>query len=126
MNKRIILTVGILLIGVFGVFAQNQNESFWVAGNCDMCEERIEAAALALNGVDAAEWNTKNKMLTVSFDNSKVKLSQVHAAVATAGHDTKLNKANKATYEALPACCQYERTKSPCTNTRKSGCCGRG
>src|SRR5699024_9838885 len=33
----------------------------------------------------------------------------ISKAIAKAGHDTELDKASTATYEALPSCCLYDR-----------------
>ncbi|MDP4269910.1 MAG: cation-transporting ATPase [Bacteroidota bacterium] len=84
--------------------------TFKVWGNCDMCKTRIETAAKAA-GATKANWSDKTKMLSVSYDASKVKLMDIHKKIAAAGHDTdKANAADK-TYKALPGCCQYERGK---------------
>ena len=41
---------------------KNANKfSFKVYGNCGMCEETIEEAALSVSGVKSAKWNKKTK-----------------------------------------------------------------
>jgi periplasmic mercuric ion binding protein len=126
MNTKLVLTTVIIaLMSISNVFGQKSNDSFWVAGNCGMCEERIEDAAKSVKGVHSAEWNKETQMLSVSYDSDLIKISKVHSAVADAGHDTKLNKADDEAYNKLADCCKYERKKAPCKNTRKSGCCGR-
>ncbi|MGM0407867.1 MAG: heavy-metal-associated domain-containing protein, partial [Bacteroidota bacterium] len=72
-----------------------------------MCKDRIEEAALSLQGVSEAEWSEETKVLHVTFDHSKVKLADIHKKIAEAGHDTELEKAPDDVYEALPACCLY-------------------
>lgn len=81
---------------------------FKVYGNCGMCKKRIEKAA-HLDGVDSAEWDMETKILTVVFDEKKVKPSQIHQAVAAVGHDTDKVKADNGVYAKLHECCQYER-----------------
>lgn len=81
---------------------------FKVFGNCGMCKKRIQKAA-KIDGVTAADWNVDSKILTISFDEKKVKPNQVQEAVAAIGHDTELYKADDAVYAELPECCQYER-----------------
>jgi copper chaperone CopZ len=126
MNTKLVLTTVIIALMSFSnVFGQTESESFWVAGNCEMCEERIEDAAKSVKGVNSADWNKETQMLAVSYNSELVKISKVHSAVADAGHDTKLNKADDETYNKLADCCKYERKKEPCKNARKSGCCGR-
>ena len=84
--------------------------TFKVWGNCDMCKTRIEAAAKSA-GATKANWSDKTKMLSVSYDASKVKVMDIHKKIAAAGHDTDKAKAADKTYKALPDCCQYERGK---------------
>ncbi len=83
--------------------------SFYVAGKCDMCRGRIEAAAMRMEGVSTAEWNEDDKMLKVSYDQSVHAEEDVHKAVAKVGHDTKKFQAKDKTYKNLPGCCKYKR-----------------
>jgi len=86
-------------------------EMFKVYGNCEMCKDRIEAAALDVEGVASADWDAENKMLHLSYNKEKVSLSEVHKAIAKVGHDTELEKASDEVYSGLPGCCLYERMK---------------
>lgn len=83
--------------------------TFRVAGNCTMCEARIEKAAKALEGVSAADWNVESKMLTVKFDEKKTSLNDIHKKIAAVGHDTDKVKAQDKAYEQLPGCCLYRK-----------------
>ena len=104
------LIVGLLLITSFSVFAQEtKTEKFKVYGSCGMCKTRIEKAAKSVEGVTSADWDQETEMITVSFDTSKVKVDEIHKAIAKAGHDTDKIKADDKTYDALPKCCHYER-----------------
>ncbi|MEZ5000634.1 MAG: cation transporter [Bacteroidales bacterium] len=110
MKTRLLSVVGILVISVVTLSAQTEKkEKFLVAGECGMCKSRIEKAAVAVEGVVAAEWNQENKMLEVTLSGEQVEINDVHKAVAAVGHDTKLYKAGDAVYDKLPACCKYER-----------------
>lgn len=111
MKARILSLVCFFLIGTISVFAQMKTESFKVYGSCGMCESRIEKAAKSVDGVSRAKWTSDNQMLTVAYDESKVKIMDVHKAVAKVGHDTDLEKADDAVYSGLPGCCQYDRPK---------------
>lgn len=111
-TKSIYITLVLALMGMNTVFAQTKTKEFKVYGNCGMCEKRIEKAAKSVEGVSEADWNQKDKMLEVSFDDSETDVHQVHMAVAKAGHDTKMHKASDETYENLPTCCQYDRNES--------------
>ena len=97
-------------MGVTSLMAQDQKKvEFKVAGECGMCKTRIEKAAKTVDGVAEAAWDSKTKMLALTFSTDKADVEAVHKAVAKVGHDTKLFKAENAVYEKLPACCKYER-----------------
>jgi len=107
-TKILNLVAGLFLITSFSVSAQEvKTEKFKVYGNCGMCETRIEKAASGLEGVAKADWDKETQMLEITFDDRKVKVDDVHQAVAKAGHDTKKVKADDEVYNALPACCLY-------------------
>lgn len=80
-----------------------------VAGNCGMCEARISKAAKSVVGVSEIVWNKDSKMMKVSFDAGVTSLAAIEKAIAQSGHDTKNFKSQSSTYDALPACCHYER-----------------
>jgi len=50
-------------------------------------------------------------MIDVKFNSEKVDIQKVHMAIAKAGHDTKMYKAENEVYDKLPGCCKYERMK---------------
>ena len=80
---------------------------FHVSGNCGMCKDRIEKAALSVKGVRTVNWNQETKMLNVEYDQNKTKELEIHKAIAEAGHDTKKVKADDEVYKDLPGCCLY-------------------
>ena len=107
-TKILNLTIGLFLIAGFSALGQEtKTEKFKVFGSCGMCENRIEKAATDVEGVTSADWNKETKMLEVSFDSEKVKIEDVHIAIAKVGHDTEKEKADDNVYNALPGCCQY-------------------
>ncbi len=108
-------TVKIIIVALLAIalgsnsYAQtstSKTETIKVSGNCEMCKARIEKAA-KLDGVSKAEWSTKTKLLTVTFDPAKTNIEQVGKKVAAAGHDTEKVKATDAVYDKLPGCCKY-------------------
>ena len=86
----------------------SEHASFKVAGNCGMCKDRIEAAALSVAGVQAANWDSESQEIHIDLE-SGASLEAVHDVIAEAGHDTELRKAPDEVYNELPACCLYER-----------------
>lgn len=83
--------------------------SIFVSGNCGMCQARIEKNAKRVDGVVDASWDKDTNLLTVSYDATKTSEDGIAESVAASGHDTKDFKADGATYDNLPGCCQYER-----------------
>jgi len=82
--------------------------SIRVGGECGMCKDRIEETVTGIPGVYSGTWDKNSKILTLSYDKN-LDLSEVHHAIAAVGHDTELERAPDSVYEALPACCLYER-----------------
>jgi len=109
-TKAIYLTLAIALLSIGTTFGQAKTKKFKVYGNCGMCESRIEKAAKSVDGVTVADWNKETKLIEVSLDSTKTDVHKVHMAIAKAGHDTEMHKAKDETYNALPGCCQYDRT----------------
>ncbi len=85
------------------------SKSLMVAGNCGMCEARIVKAAKSVQGVSEASWNKDTKMMRVGFDATMTALLDIEKAISDSGHDTKNHQTDDATYNALPACCHYDR-----------------
>lgn len=86
-------------------------KDIFVAGNCGMCQARIEKTAKSVAGVVNAEWDKDNKMLTLEYDSSQTSIGEVSESIAKAGHDTKYSKAGEDVYDNLPGCCQYDRVQ---------------
>ena len=86
--------------------AATKTETLKVSGNCDMCKGRIEKAA-KLDGVSKAEWDTKSKVLSVTYDPAKTNIDQIGKKVAAVGHDNEKVKADDKAYSTLPGCCKY-------------------
>ncbi|WP_421917893.1 heavy-metal-associated domain-containing protein [Marinifilum sp.] len=107
--KAFYLVLTVLLMGTAIANGQSKKEEFKVYGNCGMCENRIEKAALSVEGVTVAEWNKESKIISVTFNGSKTKVHEIHKAIANVGHDTEMHKAKNEVYSKLPGCCQYQR-----------------
>lgn len=113
---KFILTAVIAVIFSANSFAQNHDhskmastktETFKVSGSCDMCKATIEKSA-KVNGVSKAVWNKQTKVMTVTYDPSKVKLDDIQKKIAAVGYDTEKFKAGAKAYNALPGCCKYK------------------
>jgi len=110
MKTKMLSLLALVFITLTTVSAQTEKkETFKVAGNCGMCETRIEKAAKSVDGVHSADWDKETKMIDVNFNSEKVDIHKVHMAIAKAGHDTKMHKASDEVYDDLPGCCKYDR-----------------
>ena len=109
MKTKVFMLAILMMMGVGSLFAQDKNEKFEVKGNCSMCENRIEKAALSVDGVSEAVWDVKTKMIELVLNDSKTDAHKVQMAIAAVGHDTPMHKANSEVYDALPSCCLYDR-----------------
>ena len=119
--KKIILWVGILASCLIShrVLAQTSTSSIFVDGLCEMCKKRIETAALKVKGVQSAEWDVENRMLSTTFKTSRFSEDKLHQALSAAGHDTKKRRASDAAYAQLHDCCKYRdpwACKTPCSH----------
>lgn len=83
-------------------------DSIEVHGNCGMCKNRIEKAALK-KGVKSAIWSPKTKILVLKYDSEKINPEEIEQHIASVGHDTPKVKASDEAYNNLPDCCQYDR-----------------
>jgi Cu(I)/Ag(I) efflux system membrane fusion protein len=84
-------------------------ESFEVSGNCEMCKDRIEAAAKSVRGVSVALWDIGTKNLRVGFDSAVTTLDAIQKAIADAGHDNFKYRAPDEVYNKLPEFCLYRK-----------------
>src|SRR4051812_15068872 len=74
----------------FAAIAEHEKTaSFKVYGNCAMCIERIQDAALKDKHVKSAEWNLDTKILTVVYDEDGISLQKINENIAAVGHDTE-------------------------------------
>lgn len=96
----------------FAQTAEKKIETFKVYGNCGMCKETIEGALKKKDGVLKKNWNVETKMVTVTYDASKITLKQIKQNIANAGYDTDEVRAKDETYSKLHGCCQYDRPKN--------------
>lgn len=104
-----------LLFPLFGLLASCSGipnattAEVMVNGNCSMCEETIEQAALQA-GVSEANWDRKTRKATITFDSTRTSAGAVLQRIAHAGYDSEQFIATDAAYADRPMCCQYKRT----------------
>lgn len=96
---------------LFAQTAKHKTEQFKVYGNCGMCKETIESALKKKEGISKKNWDKNTKMISVTFDESKLTLLQIKQKLADVGYDTDALQAKDEVYNNLPDCCKYERAK---------------
>jgi copper chaperone CopZ len=111
MIKKILIILLALPLGMVAQDKQKKNvkAEFTVKGNCEICEKRIEKAALSIKGVKLAEWDVNSNQISLIYNPKKASLEAIHAIIAAQGHDTLEAQAKKEDYDKLPKCCQYDR-----------------
>ena len=90
------------------MMASNAQSTFKVWGNCEMCKETIEAS-LKVDGIAKADWNVDTKIMSVSFDSTKINLDKIQKNIAMVGYDNEKYTGDMKAYGNLPECCQYDR-----------------
>ena len=86
--------------------------TLYVGGSCGMCQARINKAVKSVRGVADANWDTKTKILSFSYDEDLTSKDAIEDVVVTLGHDTQNKRAADETYDALPPCCHYDRVNN--------------
>lgn len=109
--KKILIILLALPLGMVAQDNQKKNAKaeFTVKGNCEVCEKRIEKAALSIKGVKSAEWDIPSNKISLIYNPKKVTLEAIHTSIAAQGHDSSEAQAKKEDYDELPKCCQYDR-----------------
>ncbi|MCU0426693.1 MAG: cation transporter [Candidatus Kapabacteria bacterium] len=92
-------------------FGAQKKETVKVWGNCGMCKKTIEKSLKGVEGIETATWDKSTKILSVSYDDSKITMKKIEEKVASAGYDTQNVRANDAAYDNLAKCCHYDRKK---------------
>jgi mercuric ion binding protein len=124
---KIYLVFSFLVLGLFLMparsFAQVQNETIPVAGNCGMCRAKIEKAAKTA-GAEEAKWSSESQSITIKYNSSTTNAAKIQKAIAAVGYDTRDHKASDKVYDKLPGCCKYDRMTASDQTARKDCCEG--
>jgi outer membrane receptor for ferrienterochelin and colicins len=115
------IVLAIALVSTINLTGQSELK-INVSGICGMCQERIETTANSVIGVTSASWDLAENELTVGYQPGLFLESDLHNALAKAGHDTDKMKATDDVYSNLHSCCKYrdqeviDAHKSPSDN----------
>ncbi len=75
---------------------------------CGMCEDNVEKAVYAVEGVKSVEVDLKSKNLTVKFIPAQTNLQTIERAITDAGYDANDKTRDPGGYEKLDACCKAD------------------
>ena len=106
-----IMVAIVVLLSITNSFAQIKNaktEKVKIAGNCEMCKNRIEDAGNEKN-ISKVIWSEKTQIATIKFDSEKTTAKEILTRIANVGHDSEMVQTSNETYTNLPECCQYDR-----------------
>jgi len=107
MKTTLITAITLLIMAMGQAQDKNKSISFEVKGNCGMCQNRIEKAAIKLKGVKFASWSSETKKFEAIIDERKVTITDIQKRIAEVGHDSKGHIALDSVYNNLPECCKY-------------------
>ncbi len=110
MKAMILGFITLLVFGTFSLLAETKMKRIELnGGSCYEFKTHIENAALTVDGVSMAHWNSQKNELQIIFDDTKTKLKTIEKAIAKAGIDTPDFKATDEDFNKLPDCCKYKR-----------------
>ncbi len=110
MKTKMFSLVALMMLGSTTLFAlPGNNEKLKVAGNCGMCEIRIENAAMSVDGVTSSERNKETGIVEVAYNSEKSDIHKVHQAIAKAGHNSEMHNAHAKVYNEFPGCRKSKR-----------------
>ncbi len=89
----------------------NVDKTFYVRGNCGMCEKRIESTVTGVSGVVSADYDVSKELLFVTYDSTVTNELALHEALANVGHETSNVAMNEAAHDELPECCKKSAGK---------------
>ncbi|UBM59932.1 heavy-metal-associated domain-containing protein [Marinilongibacter aquaticus] len=114
MKKISVLVFLFGLITTFGVKGQDFAKYDHVvqvktSAICKMCKKRIERDLSLTKGVEKAELNLDNKVVTVAYNAKKTDADEIREAITKIGYDADDMPANEKSHDRLPECCQKDK-----------------
>lgn len=75
---------------------------------CGMCEDNVEKAVYAVEGVKSVEVDRKSKNVTVMFIPAQTNVQTIERAITDAGYNANDKPRDAGAYEKLDACCKED------------------
>lgn len=109
--KKIIGFVVLGFLMSFGAKAQDFAKydnvvSIQTSAICKMCKDRIERDLSLTKGVEKADLNLDDKVVTVAFNAKKTDAAKIKEAITKIGYDADEIVADQKAHDRLPDCCQ--------------------
>ncbi len=99
------------------MYANDTTIQLQVAGNCDLCRNRIQKAALTAGAIKP-NWSEENQVLSFSYSPSQSNIAAIQQAILKIGHDVNNQKADSVAYQQLPFCCLYRKANHHIDNSQ--------
>ena len=109
MKTPIMIIILALFFGSCAVMkngSQKKTVEIKTSAQCGMCKERIEGELNYVKGIQFAELNVDNQILTVKYNEEIISLQQIKDKVNEIGYDADGQKAPADKVKELPMCCQ--------------------
>lgn len=109
--KSFIFLFAILVLTFSFALSQSQTQTtaeIKTSAVCESCKERIEKNLKKVDGIINADLNVDTKVLTVTFDTSKILLQDIKLRISKIGYDADEVKRDPKAYKKLPKCCRID------------------
>ncbi|MBL7958668.1 cation transporter [bacterium] len=73
---------------------------------CGSCVKTVTNALKDLEGIKEVNIDKKTKIAVVTYDASKLKVTDIETAISKSGYDANEVKRDKKVYDQLDACCK--------------------
>jgi periplasmic mercuric ion binding protein len=107
MKKFLFLLFACLAVSATNGIAKSKKDTISVPHiQCGMCESTIEKALREASYIEHAKADAEQDVVYVTYNESKVKRSDVERLISRAGYATSKFKADPTAQNALHACCK--------------------
>ncbi len=108
--KRFLLVALSLIVLNGTTFAAGVTEKKEVkvqtSAKCKMCKARLERTLGLSKGVESAQLDLKDKVLTVQYNSKKTSEDAIRETIRKTGYDADNLAANQQAHDKLPKCCR--------------------
>lgn len=105
------IVVAVLALAAAGCRGNSDLQTEVIAAKtmqCGMCEDNVEKAVYAVEGVKSVEVDLKGKTVTVRFLPAQTNLPTIERAITDAGYDANDKPRDPGAYDKLDACCKTD------------------